>query len=46
MGVLLTFMFLCNMLVALVLVPALACYLLHPAKPIAQPATSLKEICV
>ena len=46
MGVLLTFMFLCNMLVALVLVPALASYLLHPAKPIAQPATSLKEICV
>lgn len=46
MGVLLTFMFLCNMLVALVLVPALACYLLRPAAPIAQPTTSLKEIRV
>jgi predicted RND superfamily exporter protein len=46
MGVLLTFMFLCNMLVALVLVPALACYLLRPVRPVAQPATSLKEICV
>ncbi|MCM2331723.1 MAG: MMPL family transporter, partial [Pseudomonas sagittaria] len=30
MGVLLTFMFLCNMLVALVLVPALACFMLKP----------------
>ncbi|PAU89306.1 RND transporter [Pseudomonas sp. WN033] len=30
MGLLLTFMFLCNMLVALVLVPALACFLLQP----------------
>jgi predicted RND superfamily exporter protein len=46
MGVLLTFMFLCNMLVALILVPALACYLLQPIKPVAQPATSLKEISV
>ena len=46
MGVLLTFMFLCNMLVALVLVPALACYLLRPAIQAAQPATSLKEISV
>jgi uncharacterized protein len=46
MGVLLTFMFLCNMLVALVLVPALACYLLRPAVPAVQPATSLKELCV
>ncbi|TDF82612.1 RND family transporter [Pseudomonas sp. H9] len=44
MGVLLTFMFLCNMLVALVLVPALACYLLRPAQT--APATSLKEACV
>ncbi|WPP46789.1 efflux RND transporter permease subunit [Pseudomonas sp. AN-1] len=33
MGVLLTFMFLCNMLVALVLVPALACFMLRPAAP-------------
>jgi len=30
MGILLTFMFLCNMLVALVLIPALACFLLKP----------------
>jgi uncharacterized membrane protein YdfJ with MMPL/SSD domain len=30
MGLLLTLMFLCNMLVALVLVPALACFLLQP----------------
>ena len=45
MGVLLTFMFLCNMLVALILVPALACYLLRPSQPVALPATSLKEIC-
>ena len=45
MGVLLTFMFLCNMLVALILVPALACYLLRPVRPVTQPATSLKEVC-
>lgn len=30
MGLLLTFMFLCNMLVALILVPALSCFLLAP----------------
>lgn len=30
MGLLLTFMFFCNMLVALILVPALACFLLQP----------------
>ena len=35
MGVLLAFMFLCNMLVALVLVPALACFMLRPAAPVA-----------
>ncbi|MCY1289599.1 efflux transporter, putative, hydrophobe/amphiphile efflux-3 family [compost metagenome] len=43
MGVLLTFMFLCNMLVALVLVPALACYLLSPSKSAAEPATCARE---
>ncbi|AMO76004.1 efflux RND transporter permease subunit [Pseudomonas citronellolis] len=43
MGVLLTFMFLCNMLVALVLVPALACYLLSPSKIAAEPATCARE---
>lgn len=46
MGVLLTFMFLCNMLVALVMVPALAYYLLRPAQAAVAPATSLKEACV
>ncbi|MFW0757756.1 efflux RND transporter permease subunit [Pseudomonas sp. H11T01] len=46
MGVLLTFMFLCNMLVALILVPALACYLLSPAKPAAEPITVIKEATV
>ncbi len=46
MGVLLTFMFLCNMLVALILVPALACYLLSPAKSATEPATAIKEAAV
>lgn len=48
MGVLLTFMFLCNMLVALVLVPALACFLLRPAKTAAEPANAFnnKEVSV
>ncbi|VVO30763.1 efflux RND transporter permease subunit [Pseudomonas fluorescens] len=40
MGVLLTFMFLCNMLVALILVPALACFLL---KPKAHPAVAATQ---
>ena len=46
MGLLLTFMFLCNMLVALVLVPALACFLLQPkhfCKPEAEQLTQPKE---
>ncbi|EXF93539.1 RND transporter [Pseudomonas fluorescens HK44] len=46
MGVLLTFMFLCNMLVALILVPALACYLLSPAKPAVESVTLIKEVTV
>ncbi|WP_300732215.1 MMPL family transporter [Pseudomonas sp.] len=48
MGVLLTFMFLCNMLVALVLVPALACFLLRPAKAATEPASAFnnKEVKV
>lgn len=48
MGVLLTFMFLCNMLVALVLVPALACFLLRPAKAATELASAFnnKEVKV
>jgi predicted RND superfamily exporter protein len=46
MGVLLTFMFLCNMLVALILVPALACYLLSPAQSAIEPAIAIKEAAV
>ncbi|MFJ7882389.1 RND family transporter [Pseudomonas sp. NPDC096917] len=43
MGVLLTFMFLCNMLVALVLVPALGCFLLRPAQAATEPANALNK---
>ena len=45
MGVLLTFMFLCNMLVALILVPALACFLLPPSKAAAESAAVVREAC-
>ncbi len=38
MGILLAFMFVLNMLGALVLLPALACFLLRPAAPRAAPA--------
>jgi hypothetical protein len=37
MGILLAFMFIWNMLGALVLVPALACFLLKPEREIAKP---------
>jgi predicted RND superfamily exporter protein len=40
MGILLTFMFLWNMVGALILMPALAHFLLKPRKPQAEPATA------
>ncbi|MGH8332109.1 MAG: hypothetical protein ACRER3_23595, partial [Pseudomonas fluorescens] len=49
MGLLLTFMFICNMLVALILVPALACFLLSPSKTATEssalPSNPVREPC-
>ncbi|KAA1193300.1 RND family transporter [Pseudohalioglobus sediminis] len=40
MGILLTFMFIWNMFGALILMPALACFLIKPKKPATQDATA------